>query len=379
MPRDIRRHSRPLRAALAGLGAALVLAAGATTATAVPATFWGVDPQAAPSAEQDQRLARGGVDSIRIPVLWSAVQSSRGAKLDWSSIDNVIADAASAELEVLPFFYDAPSWAVPRVTVNPGHVRTPVHLPVKTELQRTGWAEFLEGAVARYGPGGTFWAAHPGLPERPIRIWQVWNEENFKYFVAKPNPAEYAKLVEASARALRRVDASAKVVLGGMFSCPGGCGGKKKPNFDATDFLDRIYAASPRIKTSFDGVALHPYTGDYKLLTPYVEDFRDVLKANHDAGTGLWITEIGWSSQPLDEEHDVFAKGLHGQVVQLKGAFSLIKRNQAKWHLKRVYWFSVDDAAQNCNFCGGTGLFGEGFVPKPSWKAYVKFAGGTPN
>jgi hypothetical protein len=31
-----------------------------------------------------------------------------------------------------------------------------------------------------------------------------------------------------------------------------------------------------------------------------------------------------------------------------------------------------------CNFCDGSGLFGEGFIPKPSWKAFVRFSGGQP-
>ena len=103
-----------------------------------------------------------------------------------------------------------------------------------------------------------------------------------------------------------------------------------------------------------------------------------MLRANHDAGKGLWITELGWSSQP-PEPNNSFAKGVGGQAKQLKGAFGLLKRNQAKWRVKRVYWFSVDDAPGTCNFCDGTGLFGAGFVPKPAWYAYVKFAGGNPN
>src|SRR6478672_12389839 len=125
MPRHRTQHGGRFRAALAGSVLAVALSLlGTATAAAVPATFWGVDPQSAPTAEQDQRLARGGVDSIRIPILWSAVQPSKGGALDWSTIDGVIGNAASAEIEVLPFFFDAPGWAVPRVTINPGHVRT---------------------------------------------------------------------------------------------------------------------------------------------------------------------------------------------------------------------------------------------------------------
>lgn len=123
---------------------------------------------------------------------------------------------------------------------------------------------------------------------------------------------------------------------------------------------------------------MHPYTSGYQRLTPDIEEFRTVLKENHDAGKGLWITEIGWSSKTRAQEDDSFAKGPKGQATQLKGAFSLFVQKQAKWKLKQIYWFSVDDLAGACNFCGGTGLFGEGFVPKKSWFAYVKFAGGKP-
>jgi hypothetical protein len=99
------------------------------------------------------------------------------------------------------------------------------------------------------------------------------------------------------------------------------------------------------------------------------------MAANHDAQKGLWITELGWSSQP-PVHTNLFAKGVKGQAAQLKGAFRVLRGNQRKWKIKRVYWFSVDDQPGSCNFCDGTGLFGEGFIPKPAWYAYARFAGG---
>ena len=106
---------------------------------------------------------------------------------------------------------------------------------------------------------------------------------------------------------------------------------------------------------------------------------RDVLKAAHDAGKGLWITELGWSAGRPNSGNGFngFEKGPSGQAAQLKGSFRLLEANQKKWHLKQVFWFSVDDKPGACNFCGGSGLFGAGFVARPSWKAYVKFAGGV--
>ena len=71
-------------------------------------------------------------------------------------------------------------------------------------------------------------------------------------------------------------------------------------------------------------------------------------------------------------------RGRPARPRELKGAFTLLRNNQRKWHIQQVYWFSVDDQAGSCNFCGGSGLFGDGFTPKPAWRAYVKFTGGTP-
>jgi hypothetical protein len=296
---------------------------------------------------------------------------------EWSSVDAIMATAATAGIEVLPYLYGAPTWAVPSDPVIASH--PPKFLPVRTGIQRVGWSRFLREAILRYGPRGSFWAENPSVPKRPIRTWQIWNEQNFKYFVARPNPAEYGKLVNLSYEAVKAADPAAKIVLGGMFARPIEALIKRGPRqaYFATDFLMQMYKKSPGVKRKFHGVALHPYTGSYKRLPSYIEDLRQVLKANGDPNKGMWLTELGWSSQPAESANS-FAKGRSGQARELRGAFTLLRNNQRKWNVKRVYWFAVDDQAGSCNFCGGTGLFTEAFAPKPSWRAFVGFAGGRP-
>jgi polysaccharide biosynthesis protein PslG len=354
---------------------ALLAGATASTASAVPQNFWGVVPQVPPSAEQFQRLKTGGVDSIRVPISWDSVQPTRGGPLSWSSVDGLVGGAASAGIDVLPFVSGAPRWAVP----TDRRFGSPSFLPVRTGRQRSAWKAFLRQVVLRYGPKGSFWAENPAVPKRPLRTWQIWNEENFEYFVARPNPAEYGKLVQLSYAAIKGADRGARILLGGMFSRPNEARSRRRPRlaYYASDFLAQMYRRTPGIRSKFQGVALHPYTSNFKRLTPYIQDFRAVLKANHDAGKGLWITELGWSSQhPV--RNNSFAKGPGGQAAQLKGAFRLLRNNQRRWHLNRIYWFSVDDLPGTCNFCDGSGLFGEGFAPKPAWYAFTRFAGGSP-
>lgn len=370
-----------VRAWTAVLAVAAMFAISASAAQALPAGFWGVVPQSSLSNEQFQRLGNGGVESIRIPVGWPSVQPTQNGPFDWSSFDNQVEEATKAGIKVLPFVGGAPEWAVPSKKVaGAGGLEAPAYLPVKG-AGRSGWAAFLTAAVARYGPTGSFWSDHPGLPKRPIRNWQIWNEPNFKYFIAKPNPAEYGKLVKNSYTALKAADPGAQIVLAGLFARPKGsrtaAGKHKSLNWYASDFVDRMYKTTPGVKAKFNGAALHPYTINASELPEVTEEFRNVLAANKDAGKGLWMTELGWSSGKANTGNK-FAKGPAGQARELKTAFTLLRNKQVKWKVKSVFWFSVDDAPGACNFCDGSGLFAKGFVPKRSWSAYVKFAGGTP-
>lgn len=374
--------SRILRAWTPALAVLVFFATFAASAQALPNGFWGVVPQSSMSGEQLQRLGRGGVESLRIPIGWGSVQSAEGGSYDWSGFDNQVEEAAKAGIRVLPFLSGAPNWAVPGKRVPGAHgLEAPAHLPVKGAA-RAGWVAFLSAAVAHYGPRGSFWSEHPGIPKRPIREWQIWNEPNFKYFVAKPNPAEYGQLVKISYNALHTADPRARVVLAGMFAQPFGArnrrtGKHKSLNWFASDFLNVMYRRTPGIKTKFQSAALHPYTTYAKNLPLVVGELRRTLAANHDAGKALEITEMGWSSGPKASNNS-FAKGPAGQARELRTAFSILRRNQVKWRVRSVYWFSVDDQPGACNFCDGSGLFGEGFKPKPAWYSYVRFAGGTP-
>ncbi|HYC82559.1 MAG TPA: glycosyl hydrolase [Solirubrobacterales bacterium] len=371
------RKSRAL--ALAMSLSLLALLTFATAAQAVPGTFWGVVPQGNPTEEQWSKLKSGGADSVRIPIDWGSIESAPNA-FDLTEIDQLVKRTASAGLEMLPFISGAPSWAVPYANVpGTGGAKAPARLPVSGKAA-TAWSAMLRTLVRRYGPNGTLWAQNPTVPKRPIRNWQIWNEPNFHYFVVHPNPAEYGKLVKLSFAALRSADPRAQVILAGLFARPKGGKAKGATNPYASKFLQAMYETTPGIRTRFNAVALHPYTGKYQELTPEIQEFRKVLSDNHDAAKGLWITELGWSSQPPPANPllNIFAKGLRGQARQLKGSFTLLRAKAAAWKVKRVYWFSVDDQPGACNFCDGSGLFKEGFVPKPAWTEFTRFAGGTP-
>jgi polysaccharide biosynthesis protein PslG len=376
--------SRKTRALTAVLVAVVVLGVFAASAAALPAKFFGVVPQSTLTQEQFNTLKKGKVKSMRVAFIWAAIEPTRGT-FEWGQTDEEVERAAKSGIELLPFMVGSPTWAVPNAAVPGTGTVAPAHLPVAGAAS-TGWTGFLKAVVARYGEGGTFWTEHPLVPDAPIKNWQIWNEPNFKYFVAKPNPKEYGQLVKTSSVAIKSVDPAAQVILAGLFAKPAGArhlnaSGKlvfgTSPTYYASYFLEQMFKTNPGIKSRFQGVALHPYVARYRQLAPEIEEVRNVLTKAGDGTEPLWITELGWSSEPPVGPSNVFAVGQSGQARELKGAFTVLSQDQAKFRLAHVYWFSVDDALETCNFCNGSGLFKKGFIPKKSWTEFVKFTGGT--
>jgi len=358
-------------ACLLALIPAAASGAPATVPVAPPAGFFGITPQTSLTPEDLAYMKAGGIESVRWPLVWSAVQPTAKSKYDWSSFDPVVALAARAGLQVLPSVGSPPRWITQKTTT----------MPIDTAKQRTAWQAFLRAAVKRYGPGGEFWKehAHEGINYEPaittvlpIKTWQIWNESNFFYFAYPVSPARYAKLVTISSQAIKEVRPGAKVLLSGLFGQPTASGKRGMP---AATFLRQFYK-TPGIKSRFDAVSLHPYAVDSETLEELVEEFHEVSVENHDR-PGFYITEMGWGSQN-DFNHDAFEQGSSGQVRQMRGSYEYLLANQRRLNLKGVYWFSWKDLKGLCDFCDSVGFFKEGprFKPKPVWRAFVALSGG---
>jgi len=368
----MKRRHLILLAALALLAVLLPSAAGGRKPPIAPTEFWGMAPQAPMSERDAEYMDAGGIGIVRLPVPWSSVQLTKGS-YNWAGLDEGVEVAARAGLRVLPFIYGTPRW-----------LARPTRLPIDSVRARAAWKELLTAAVERYGPGGQFWAEHaaggvgvhyePAVPAAlPIRTWQIWNEANFFYFTTPASPSRYAKLVTMSSQALKAADPGAKVVLAGLFAEP-------KPRYpkgmDAVEFLQRLYRV-PGIRNRFDGIALHPYAVDAETLEEFVEEFHEVAAENRDR-PGLYITEMGWGSEANFQEV-AFEQGPRGQVRQLRDSYAYLLENRRRLNIKQVYWFSWKDITSDaCSFCDSVGLFreGQGFKPKPAWRAFLALSGG---
>jgi polysaccharide biosynthesis protein PslG len=333
-------------------------------AQAVPRGFFGIVPQTPLDARDLARMGSGGVETVRLPVSWGATQPSPRSDYNWTGLDATVADAARQRIEILPVLGSSPHWAT-------GNWR---RMPVDSARQRQGWAEFVRAVVERYGSRGEFWAEHgPGsdepLPRTPIKAWQVWNEENFFYFVKPVSAGRFARLLAVTRKAMRQADPRAELVLGGLFGAPR----QRAPRaLDAVDFLDQLYRHRG-VKADFDAVALHPYAADVGELRRQVEAVRTTMARHGDRRSGLYITEMGWGSA-YNPRTVAFEVGLHGQARELEAAYRYLLANRGRLKLRQVDWFTWKDVPGSCNFCDSSGLFraGKAFRPKPAWRAFVQ-------
>jgi hypothetical protein len=366
---------RPIKtiAPLLALAAALLAPA---AARALSPTFFGIAPQTALTSTDTSYMKAGGIGSVRWPINWATVQPSAKGGYDWSSVDPAISAAAQRGLTFLPFLYGAPHWIAAK----------PTTIPVDSARARKAWLAFVDAAVARYGPGGTFWEEHSSeqaaankVPvisrPMPVRTWQIWNEANFFYFAYPVSPSRYARLLKLTYTQIKADDPIAKVVLSGLFGDPDE-GGKR--GMDAAKFLAALYRV-PGITRYFDAAALHPYAFHVDDLEELTEDMREVIVENHDESAALYLTEMGWGSQN-DPNVVAFEQGIQGQARELRKAYAYLIANRHRLNIKGTYWYSWKDNPEYtaCSFCDSVGLFraGKGFKPKPAWRSFIALSGG---
>ena len=347
---------------LATLLAALLLLAltPAASARTVPASFTGMVPQGPHTARDLDLMESSGVPSIRLPMYWMEIQTESFfvSEPDFDGFDRQVRLAAERGIRVLPFIWGTPEWVAAEQ----------VALPVANPWQRWGWKAFLRDAVERYGPGGTFWKEHPDLDRRPIRIWEIWNEQNIVTFSSSTDPAPYARLLRESGRVLHDADPGARVLIGGLFGRPL----QIPPNTASGDFLSRLYRAGG-VKRHFDGLALHPYVSDAGAMRAQIRNLRRVMRLHGDGGTPLYLTEVGWGS---DSGESRWERGPDGQARELRQAMSMLVSNRREWRIGGVWWFSWVDLYDSCQFCDSAGLLTAEREAKPSWYLFNRWTGG---
>ena len=132
----------------------------------------------------------------------------------------------------------------------------------------------------------------PASTAHPPHVWQVYNEQNIPAFWPNgPSPNKYAGFLHGTADAIRAVDPTAKIMLGGMH------GDQAMNGTPSYDFLNLLYNREDFKRwDDFDIVAVHPYGFSTSEITTEIDKVRAVMDDHGDAAAPIWVTEMGWAS-----------------------------------------------------------------------------------
>ena len=239
-------------------------------------------------------------------------------EVDFSSIDPTVLKAAENGVRLIPTIYGTPPWVAEGLDGNDCGDECAAYAPSSDEALAE-WKDFVGQLVDRYGPDGELWKTHAEVDPEPIRTWQIWNEQNSPtFYQPEVDPAGYTKLVESASAAITERDPEAEVILGGMFGTPFQ---GKPPALSAWEFLRQMYAIEGA-RDSFDAVAAHPYAAHEGKIEAQVARIHEEVQ-HADDNAGLWITEVGASS---DEGKNPLEMGPEGQAEQLRGRVRVLHR-----------------------------------------------------
>jgi hypothetical protein len=217
----------------------------------------------------------------RNTLVWYAIESTRGTR-NWANHDGAINDLVAAGIEPLLVVGSSPQWA----NGSPDPWVVP-----QSEAAFQAWlAEyqaFLTAAASRY--------------RDRVKKWELWNEENEIYFwKPAPNIDQYARFYRMAYAAIKAVDPSAEVSMGGMSGLVNGC------CITGKAFLQGLYDRGVRP----DIVNIHPYALKDQAPDVHLQwesNFDDIaairalMVANGEGTKPIWVTEWGWKTNVTGE------------------------------------------------------------------------------
>jgi hypothetical protein len=352
--------------------AAAALIAPAAASAGVPRDFYGVVTQGGLGPDDARLMSEAGVRTLRFHLDWRSFQSQPGRcqaadevdVCDWRGLDYGIGLLASAGIRSFPFLLNVP-WFVDEDSNVP---------PIHSKADRRAWVDFVTAVVARYGQGGEYWrryfeAQFPGSAPLPITDWEVWNEpSDGSYWQPRPDPREYASLLELTGRAIHRANQRANVVSAGLFGTPN----PRNHGIKAFRYYPKLFAHRG-IARHFDSIGVHPYGPTLGRVKTQMGWLLDAIKEAGLRDRDVWVTEIAWSSS---QPPSILGVGPEGQAANLNSSFALFRRERRDWNIAGLHWYAWQDLEGPglCEFCHEAGLVTFDRQPKPSYYAFAENA-----
>ncbi len=232
----------------------------------------------------------------RCPIYWYRVEPEPG-RFVWDDYDRLVRDDLAYGLQINAILLGSPAFHKTGVRID--GLQKPIFgdgsdrpAPGKALNPDNPWASFVYQAVTRYKPGGMLAVRENWSPEQGIRVWEIWNEPDFKLFWDGPI-IDYARLLKVAYIVAKQVDPDAQIMFGGLL-------------FGTDDnWLAQVLAIfeddplRERYNWYFDMVAVHNYSYPWRSAW-LVRVINQTLKA-YKLDRPVWLNESGapvWDDYP---------------------------------------------------------------------------------
>lgn len=276
-------------------------------------------------------------------IQWSSIEGAGKGQFDWSQADSAIKAATDAGMLNLVRTGTAPAWS--RADHQTGG---PPDNPAD-------FADYVTALVHRYGYGS---------PIGRIHAIEMWNEPNLARELAgqTPNAAQYVQLLKAGYLAAKAAAPNITVLTAGL-SPTGTYNSTATPDmvylqqmydagvkgfFDVYSIHAAGYKASP--ETSPAEAAANPALGGNAVFCfRHAEQLQQILVQNGDGDKQVWITEFGWTSDPIHPAYSWFAVSEQTKADYLVRAFLWAHNNwpwcgaMMVWTLPSPEWTPADE------------------------------------
>ncbi len=296
--------------------------------------------------------AQGGVKWSREELSWANIEPNAKGQFNWSIYDSRLGLDAANGINVVGMLLTTPKWA----STNPGAGDYFWYEP----RNYNDYFDFVRAAVSRW--------------KNQIHVWEIWNEPNHQATWNCLNncdrAARYAALLAGAYQAVKSVDPTARVLIGGIYI--------HDVNTEGLPFLNQVVAASGGA-INFDALSIHTYMPDRvpESIQPnsVVQNFQYRLNMMNDWINGhggrpgeIWVTEDGRSTcNPCNPNIGVVWSE-DAQASMLARMYGIAA---ATPRLAQFDWFQFEDKFNHpTDLFGGMAIVRDDLSLKPAYAAY---------
>jgi hypothetical protein len=283
------------------------------------------------------RVRELGFTWIRQLFQWRDIEGADKGAFDWNESDRIVRAANAAGIKLIARFDFSPEWSqtVPAPNGPPDNMND--------------FADFVNAFMTRYGSSSTAGVGR-------VDAIQIWNEPNLSRewgdrAINQAQAGEYVNMLKLAYAAAKQADPNVTVISAGL-TPTGTDNDTARPDdvylqwmYDAgaAQYFDVLgahgagYRAPPDMSPA-DVAADQSYGGHASFAFRRVEQLRDVMVRNNDAGKQIWLLEFGWTSDEVNPAYAWHRVSEDQKAQYIVGAYRFASQNWAPWIGTMVLW-----------------------------------------